>query len=39
MNRLSTVRALHRADGNQSDAARILKISRDQVRYKMKSTD
>lgn len=27
--------ALHRADGNQSEAARILKVTRDQVRYKM----
>ena len=27
--------ALHRADGNQTEAARILKVSRDKVRYKM----
>lgn len=27
--------ALHRAEGNQSEAARILKVSRDKVRYKM----
>jgi DNA-binding protein Fis len=27
--------ALHRVDGNQSEAARILKISRDKVRYKI----
>lgn len=27
--------ALHRADGNQSEAARILKVSRDIVRYKI----
>ena len=27
--------ALQRADGNQSEAARILRISRDRMRYKM----
>jgi len=27
--------ALHRAEGNQTEAARILKVSRDQVRYKI----
>jgi DNA-binding protein Fis len=27
--------ALHRTDGNQTEAARILKVSRDKVRYKM----
>jgi DNA-binding protein Fis len=27
--------ALYRADGNQSAAARILKVSRDTVRYKI----
>ena len=27
--------ALERAEGNQSEAARILKISRDRMRYKM----
>jgi DNA-binding NtrC family response regulator len=27
--------ALHRAEGNQSEAARILQVSRDKVRYKM----
>jgi DNA-binding NtrC family response regulator len=27
--------ALHRTDGNQSEAARMLKVSRDKVRYKM----
>lgn len=29
------VDALERAEGNQSEAARILKISRDRMRYKM----
>jgi DNA-binding NtrC family response regulator len=27
--------ALHRTEGNQTEAARILKVSRDKVRYKM----
>jgi DNA-binding NtrC family response regulator len=30
------VEALSRANGNQSEAARILKIGRDALRYKMK---
>jgi len=29
------VDALSRSEGNQSEAARILKISRDRMRYKM----
>ena len=29
------VEALHRTEGNQTEAARILKVSRDKVRYKM----
>ena len=31
--------ALERSDGNQSQAARLLRISRDQLRYKMKKFD
>jgi len=33
--RLLLVSALERAGGNQSQAARILRISRDRMRYKM----
>ena len=34
--RLLIVRALETADGNQTQAARILRIGRDALRYKMK---
>jgi DNA-binding NtrC family response regulator len=34
--RLLVVQALERAGGNQSQAARLLRIGRDALRYKMK---
>ena len=37
--RLLLVDALERAKGNQSEAARLLRIGRDALRYKMKKYD
>jgi DNA-binding protein Fis len=37
--RLLVVQALERAAGNQSQAARLLRIGRDALRYKMKKFD